>query len=114
MAQDHFKERNEFELLTGYYSPVSDYYMKEGLAKAEDRVKMCQLAVETTSDWLMVDSWEPRQTTYQRTAIVLDHFDYELNTVGGGILTASGKGRRNKKQLRCRVMRDINAGLLLR
>ncbi|CEP07943.1 hypothetical protein [Parasitella parasitica] len=94
MAQDHFKERNEFELLTGYYSPVSDYYMKEGLAKAEDRVKMCQLAVETTSDWLMVDSWEPRQTTYQRTAVVLDHFDHELNTVGGGILTTSGERRK--------------------
>ena len=91
MAQDHFKERNEFELLAGYYSPVSDHYMKEGLAKAEHRVKMCQLAVETTSDWLMVDSWEPRQTTYQRTAVVLDHFDHELNILGGGISTASGK-----------------------
>ncbi|KAG1141110.1 hypothetical protein G6F37_008536 [Rhizopus arrhizus] len=90
MAQDHFKERNEFELLAGYYSPVSDYYMKEGLAKAEHRVRMCQLAVETTSDWLMVDSWEARQTTYQRTAIVLDHFEHELNTVGEGVLTASG------------------------
>ncbi|KAG1433642.1 hypothetical protein G6F57_022005 [Rhizopus arrhizus] len=56
--------------------------MKEGLAKAEHRVKMCQLAVETTSDWLMVDSWEARQTTYQRTAIVLDHFEHELNKVG--------------------------------
>ncbi|KAI8338316.1 hypothetical protein EDC96DRAFT_523362 [Choanephora cucurbitarum] len=94
MAQDHFKERNEFELLTGYYSPVSDYYMKEGLAKAEHRVKMCQLAVETTSDWLMVDSWEARQTTYQRTAVVLDHFDHELNTIGGGISTSTGEKRK--------------------
>ena len=91
MAQDHFKERNEYELLAGYYSPVSDAYMKEGLAKAKHRVKMCTLAVETTSDWLMVDSWEPRQTTYQRTAVVLDHFDHELNVVGGGIRTKSGK-----------------------
>lgn len=97
MAQDHFNERNEFELLTGYYSPVSDYYMKEGLAKAEDRVKMCQLAVETTSDWLMVDSWEARQETYSRTAVVLDHFDNELNTVGGGILTQSGKKIESKR-----------------
>jgi nicotinic acid mononucleotide adenylyltransferase len=92
MAQDHFKDRtDEYELLAGYYSPVSDFYNKEGLAKAEDRVKMCQLAVETTSDWLMVDSWEARQTTYQRTAVVLDHFDNELNNVGGGISTSSGK-----------------------
>lgn len=95
MAQDHFKERNEYELLAGYYSPVSDAYMKEGLAKAKHRVKMCTLAVETTSDWLMVDSWEPRQTTYQRTAVVLDHFDHELNVVGGGIRTKSGKCQLN-------------------
>ncbi|KAI7871765.1 hypothetical protein BDF14DRAFT_1718214 [Spinellus fusiger] len=94
MAQDHFNERNEYELLTGYYSPVSDAYMKEGLAEAKDRVKMCQLAVETTSNWLMVDSWEPRQTTYQRTAIVLDHFDHELNSVGGGIMTSTGEKRK--------------------
>lgn len=90
MAQDHFKERNEYELLAGYYSPVSDAYMKEGLAKAKHRVKMCTLAVESTSDWLMVDSWESRQKTYQRTAIVLDHFDHELNEVTGGILTSTG------------------------
>lgn len=94
MAQDHFKARNEFELLAGYYSPVSDYYMKEGLASAEHRVKMCQLAVETTSDWLMVDPWEARQTTYQRTAIVLDHFENELNQAGEGIKTISGKRKK--------------------
>ena len=91
MAQDHFKERNEYELLAGYYSPVSDAYMKEGLAKASHRVKMCTLAVESTSDWLMVDSWESRQSTYQRTAVVLDHFDHELNVLGGGIRTSNGK-----------------------
>lgn len=91
MAQDHFKERNEYELLAGYYSPVSDAYNKEGLAKARHRVKMCELAVDSTSDWLMVDSWESRQVTYQRTAIVLDHFDNELNIQGGGIKTQSGK-----------------------
>ncbi|KAI9029947.1 hypothetical protein CLU79DRAFT_733376 [Phycomyces nitens] len=100
MAQDHFKERNEYELLTGYYSPVSDSYMKEGLAKAEHRVSMCKLAVETTSNWLMVDSWEPRQETYQRTAVVLDHFDNELNTIRGGILTSKGE----KKKIRIMLL----------
>lgn len=90
MARDHFNEGKGYELLAGYYSPVSDAYMKEGLAKAKHRVKMCQLAVESTSDWLMVDSWESRQSMYQRTAVVLDHFDYELNQVGGGIKTKSG------------------------
>ncbi|KAI7854245.1 hypothetical protein BDC45DRAFT_508994 [Circinella umbellata] len=99
MAQDHFKERNEYELLAGYYSPVSDAYMKEGLAKAKHRVKMCTLAVNSTSDWLMVDSWEPRQGSYQRTAVVLDHFDHELNIAGGGIRTKSGEQRKIKIML---------------
>ncbi|KAI9495141.1 hypothetical protein BDB00DRAFT_760465 [Zychaea mexicana] len=99
MAQDHFKERNEYELLAGYYSPVSDAYMKEGLAKASHRVEMCTLAVESTSDWLMVDSWEPRQGSYQRTAVVLDHFDHELNVAGDGIRTKSGEQRKIKIML---------------
>lgn len=90
MARDHFNEREGYELIAGYFSPVSDAYMKEGLAKASHRVKMCQLAVDSTSDWLMVDSWESRQSMYQRTAVVLDHFDYELNG-NGGIKTQSGK-----------------------
>jgi nicotinamide mononucleotide adenylyltransferase len=34
----------------------------------------------------MVDPWEAVQT-YQRTAVVLDHFDYEINTLRGGVLT---------------------------
>ena len=91
MAQDHFREKEEFELIAGYYSPVSDGYGKEGLAEAKHRVKICQLAVESTSDWLMVDSWESRQEQYQRTALVLDHFDHELNDIGGGIKTSTGK-----------------------
>ncbi|KAI8394054.1 uncharacterized protein BYT42DRAFT_28818 [Radiomyces spectabilis] len=99
MAKDHFMEKNEYELLAGYYSPVSDAYMKEGLAKAKDRVKMCQLAVESTSDWLMVDSWESRQCSYQRTAVVLDHFDEHLNQINGGIATKSGERRKIKIML---------------
>jgi hypothetical protein len=91
MAKDHFTDKREYELLAGYYSPVSDAYKKEGLAPASHRVKMCQLGVESTSNWLMVDSWESRQSTYQRTAVVLDHFNYELNTVGGGIKLRNGQ-----------------------
>ncbi|KAI9014448.1 hypothetical protein CLU79DRAFT_766838 [Phycomyces nitens] len=99
MAQDHFNERNEYELLAGYYSPVSDAYMKEGLANAKHRVKMCELAVDSTSDYLMVDSWESRQATYQRTAVVLDHFDQELNIKADGIQMKNGKRRQIKIML---------------
>lgn len=53
-------------------------------------VAMCQLAVDQTSDWLMVDTWEPIQKEYQPTAVVLDHFDYEINTVRGGVEAGDG------------------------
>jgi len=53
---------------------------------------MCTLAAEDSATWLMVDPWEAFQS-YQRTAIVLDHFDYEINTVLGGVHTEDGEHR---------------------
>ena len=53
---------------------------------------MCTLAAEHTSSWLMVDPWEAFQS-YQRTAVVLDHFDYQVNTVLGGVQTEDGEHR---------------------
>ncbi|KAJ5665791.1 Nicotinamide/nicotinic acid mononucleotide adenylyltransferase [Penicillium maclennaniae] len=90
MAADYVRFSTEFELLGGYLSPVSDAYRKAGLASADHRVAMCQLAVDQTSDWLMVDTWEPTQKNYQPTALVLDHFDYEINTVRGGVEAGDG------------------------
>lgn len=52
---------------------------------------MCELAVEHDSAWLMVDPWEAAQPEYQRTAVVLDHFEHELNAVLGGVLTPDGQ-----------------------
>ena len=40
----------------------------------------------------MVDPWEAIQS-YQRTAVVLDHFDYEINTRLGGVETSDGEQR---------------------
>lgn len=53
---------------------------------------MCSLAAEQTSSWLMVDPWEAFQS-YQRTAVVLDHFDHEINTKLGGVYTQDGEQR---------------------
>lgn len=55
---------------------------------------MCTLATEQASQWLMVDPWEAFQS-YQRTAVVLDHFDYEVNTVLGGAQLPSSPERRH-------------------
>ena len=57
------------------------------------RVTMCTLAAEDSDTRLMVDHWEAFQS-YQRTAIVLDHFDHEINTVLGGAYTEDGEHRR--------------------
>ncbi|KAI0919328.1 hypothetical protein AcV5_002279 [Taiwanofungus camphoratus] len=89
MAVDFVRQNTDFEIVGGYLSPVSDMYKKPGLLSAHHRVHMCTLATEQTSTWLMVDPWEAFQS-YQRTAVVLDHFDYEINTRLGGVTTPSG------------------------
>lgn len=78
MAKDYVDATKKFQLLGGYFSPVSDSYNKPGLAPAHHRVQMCRLALEH-SEWLMVDEWESRQQSFQRTAVVLDHFEHMLN-----------------------------------
>ncbi|KAJ4507339.1 Nicotinamide/nicotinic acid mononucleotide adenylyltransferase 1 [Exophiala dermatitidis] len=90
MAADYVKHNTNFEIIGGYLSPVSDAYKKQGLAPAEHRVAMCQLAIDKASNWLMVDSWEADQKEYQPTAKVLDHFDHEINTVRKGVDAGNG------------------------
>jgi len=92
MAKDYVRQNTNFEIVGGYLSPVSDQYNKPGLLSVRHRVNMCTLAAEQTSSWLMIDSWEAFQH-YQRTAVVLDHFDYEINTILGGVHTQDGEHR---------------------
>ncbi|KAG6828533.1 hypothetical protein H0H92_007661 [Tricholoma furcatifolium] len=92
MAKDYVRQNTNYEIVGGYLSPVSDMYKKPGLLNASHRVNMCNLAAEESASWLMVDPWEAFQS-YQRTAVVLDHFDYEINTVLGGIHTEDGEHR---------------------
>lgn len=98
MALDAINEQTRFEVVGGYFSPVNDTYQKPGLASSYNRVRMCELACERTSSWLMVDAWESLQPTYTRTAKVLDHFNHEINVKRGGISTASGE------KIGCKVM----------
>ncbi|KAH3901686.1 probable Nicotinamide-nucleotide adenylyltransferase 1 [Saccharomycodes ludwigii] len=91
MALDSISEQTRFEVVGGYYSPVSDNYQKPGLAPSNHRVRMCELASERTSNWLMVDAWESLQPEYTRTAKVLDHFNEEINLKRGGVQTITGE-----------------------
>ncbi|KAL9234509.1 hypothetical protein vseg_009375 [Gypsophila vaccaria] len=59
-----------YHVIGAYMSPVNNAYVKKGLICAEHRIQMCQLACKS-SDFVMVDPWEGRQSTYQRTLTVL-------------------------------------------
>lgn len=53
-------------------------------------IAMCRLAVDGGSEWLMIDAWEALHKEYQPTAVVLDHFDYEINVVRQGVDCGDG------------------------
>ncbi|KAG8812761.1 hypothetical protein FRC17_001834 [Serendipita sp. 399] len=99
MARDYIKQQPQFEVVGGYLSPVNDEYKKPGLLSATHRVNMCTLATELTSNWLMVDPWEGLQARYQPTAVVLDHFDHQVNEVLGGIELTNGERKRVRVML---------------
>ncbi|KAH0457099.1 hypothetical protein IEQ34_015006 [Dendrobium chrysotoxum] len=57
-------------VIGGYMSPVNDAYKKKGLLPAVHRLKMCEIACQS-SYFVMVDPWEANQSSYQRTLTVL-------------------------------------------
>jgi nicotinamide mononucleotide adenylyltransferase len=93
-AADYCEFDTDFEVVGGFFSPVGDAYKKAGLVSAHHRIAMTRIAVRESSTWIGVDPWEPLHKEYLPTVKVLDHFDYELNEVMGGIQTADGEKRR--------------------
>lgn len=127
LAADYARHSTNYELIGGYFSPVSDAYKKEGLALAKHRLNMVRKACEETSDRWDVDPWEASRKEYTPTAAVLDHFDYEINTRMGGIDApegpgdnssstnssgSSGAGSGNKKKRRVKIMLLAGSDLL--
>ncbi|PSR85403.1 Nicotinamide/nicotinic acid mononucleotide adenylyltransferase [Actinidia chinensis var. chinensis] len=68
-------------VIGGYMSPVNDAYKKKGLISAKHRIEMCQLACRS-SEFIMVDSWEANQETFQRTLTVLCRIKSSLGESG--------------------------------
>lgn len=93
-AADYCEFETNYEVVGGFFSPVGDAYKKAGLAPAHHRIKMTRIAVQDSSTWIGVDPWEPLHKEYLPTVKVLDHFQYELNDVMGGIETPSGEKKR--------------------
>jgi nicotinate (nicotinamide) nucleotide adenylyltransferase len=104
MAADYARFNTEYEVVGAYLSCVGDAYKKTGLVKAAHRINMCSLAVQQ-STWISVDPWEALHTEYLETAKVLDHFQYEINEVLGGVETPVGKKK-------CRIALLAGADLI--
>ncbi|CAK7267494.1 Nicotinamide/nicotinic acid mononucleotide adenylyltransferase 1 [Sporothrix epigloea] len=98
MASDWVRMvEDNYEVVGIYLSPVSDAYKKSNLAAAHHRIRMCQLAVQDTTNCVMVDPWEARQPRYVPTAQVLDHFRHEINNTLGGIESIESPERRQAR-----------------
>lgn len=69
LARDALNSKG-FHVVGGYMSPVNDAYQKKGLIPAEHRISMCQLACKS-SEFIMVDTWEAKQSSFQRSLTVL-------------------------------------------
>ncbi|GKA94647.1 nicotinamide/nicotinic acid mononucleotide adenylyltransferase isoform X1, partial [Tanacetum coccineum] len=69
LARDALNSKG-FQVIGGYMSPVNDAYKKKGLIPAEHRITMCQLACKS-SEFVMVDTWEAKQSSFQRSLTVL-------------------------------------------
>lgn len=67
LAYDYVKSNTNFTVVGAYLSPVGDAYKKAGLAPANHRIRMAELAADTrtqTTDLLMVDPWEAAHPEY--------------------------------------------------
>ncbi|CCX35402.1 Nicotinamide mononucleotide adenylyl transferase [Taphrina deformans PYCC 5710] len=112
LAADYARHSTNFELIGGYFSPVSDAYKKEGLAPAKHRLNMVRKACEETSDRWDVDPWEASRKEYTPTAAVLDHFDEEINIKMGGIDASPASGESEPKKRRVKIMLLAGSDLL--
>ncbi|KAI5660176.1 hypothetical protein M9H77_28969 [Catharanthus roseus] len=82
LARDALQSEG-FCVIGGYMSPVNDAYKKKGLISAEHRVAMCNLACRS-SEFVMVDSWEASQSSYQRTLTVVSR----IRTLISGLISS--------------------------
>ena len=74
--------RRGIDVLGAYLSPVNDAYWKPSLIAGVHRLKMCELASES-SDFIMADPWEVKQKQYTRTLHVLEAVERRLKDALG-------------------------------
>jgi len=96
MARDHLLQ-NDFDVIGGFASPVSDGYGKKGLATIHHRLAMVELALQSSS-WVAVDRWEGSNAQWTPTVAVLRHFQQEVDQCVG---VDPATGRKARVMLLC-------------
>jgi len=96
MARDHLMQ-NDFDVIGGFASPVSDAYAKKGLAPIHHRLEMVDLALRSSS-WIALDRWEGENAQWTPTVAVMRHFQAEVDRCVG---TDPVSGRRARIMLLC-------------
>jgi nicotinamide mononucleotide adenylyltransferase len=76
-AKDHLRSRFGCDVVEGIISPVADQFGKPDLIRAEHRLRMCELASQS-STWIRADGWECRQREWNYTLNILKHHHAEL------------------------------------
>ncbi|KAJ4974295.1 hypothetical protein NE237_007469 [Protea cynaroides] len=69
LAKDALSSEGYY-VIGGYMSPATDAYKKKGLISAEHRIHMSELACKSSS-FVMVDSWEAKQSSFPGIPSVL-------------------------------------------
>ncbi|XP_012401060.1 nicotinamide/nicotinic acid mononucleotide adenylyltransferase 1 isoform X1 [Sarcophilus harrisii] len=77
LAKDYMNETGQYNVIKGIISPVGDAYKKKGLISAQHRIKMAELATQS-SKWLEVDTWESCSKDWLETAKVLSYHQQRL------------------------------------
>ncbi|XP_073102810.1 nicotinamide/nicotinic acid mononucleotide adenylyltransferase isoform X2 [Elaeis guineensis] len=80
LAKDALKAQG-CSVIGGYMSPANDAYRKKDLLSANHRIQLCELACKSSS-FVMVDPWEAKQNSYQRTLTVLSRIKSSLCKTG--------------------------------
>lgn len=79
-ARDHLLQNApHLSVIGGYLSPVSDGYGKAGLIKANHRLKMCDLGLQSTLEqWVETLTWESDQGDWLPTLTVLKELQRQI------------------------------------
>ena len=79
LARDFLHKDGKFEVVGGVISPTNDKYKKKGLVLGKHRVKMVELATQT-SNWIKCSSWEVEQDEWKETLKVMDRFQSTISS----------------------------------